>query len=188
MSDELQQTEQAPEPKKKSGWVKKTAKTALLPPVADFSDVGGVSKSVIGMVKSARRQGRVERFHDALARQGLSVEEADERAVQIRRMGRIYVGSAVVALLLVMHSPFSSVPLAQFLSALGVMAFTATRGAIAYFRVAQIRDRELYGFMDWVRGHAGDDGDGDVAPPVQELSLVDLDQDQEQDSAPERES
>lgn len=122
------------------------------PPVGDLRQIGEVGRATAAMVSKVHTKGRHESFFDALARQGLTLDDADARAVQIRRMGRIYAGTAVVALVLIACSPFSSVPLAQFLGSLAVMVMSGTKGLVSYFRVSQIRDRELYGFVEWLRG------------------------------------
>ena len=68
-------------------------------------------------------------------------------------MGWIYTCSAFVALLLIAAAPFMSAPVTQFVSALGVLLLCGARAAVAFFRAAQIRARELFGFWAWVRGH-----------------------------------
>ncbi|MEJ7745242.1 MAG: hypothetical protein WKF61_00490 [Luteimonas sp.] len=125
---------------------------ALRPPVGDLRQIGDVGRATATLVRNARASGRHESFFDALERQGMSLADADERARQIQRIGHIYAGTAAVAFVLIALAPFSSVPLAQFMGALAVMVMSGAKALVAYFRVAQVHDRQLYGFVSWVRG------------------------------------
>ena len=137
--------------KPKSGVLRKVGKVVTFP-FGDLRQVGDVGRATASLVRQAHTPGRYETFHDAMERLGLTLADADERAVQLRRMGRIYAGTAAIALLLIALAPLSSVPLAQFLGAFAVMVMSGANALVAYFRVAQIRDRALYGFVSWLRG------------------------------------
>lgn len=139
------------------------------PPVGDLRQIGDVGRATAALVRSVHAKGRHESFFEALDRQGLTLADADERGRQIRRMGHIYAGTAAVALLLIAGSPFSSVPLAQFLGAFAVMVMSGAKALVSYFRVGQIHDRELYGFVSWLRGKReayADDTNAGAAPPA----------------------
>lgn len=121
-------------------------------PLGDLSQLGQVGRRVSTMTRELHQPGRHESFMVALDRQGLTLADADERAREIRRMGWIYAGTATVALVLIALAPFMSAPLGQFFGAMGVLALCGARAVVSFFRVSQIRDRELYGFWSWVRG------------------------------------
>lgn len=143
---------------KKKSLIRSVARVTLLPPVGDFRQVGEIGRATAALVRKVHSPGRNERFYEALERQGLTLADADARGRDIRRMGHIYAGTSGVALLLIALSPFTASPIAQFVGGFAVMTMAGAKAAVAYFRVSQIRDRELYGFVGWLRGkHAAQD-------------------------------
>lgn len=100
----------------------------------------------------ARREGRQETFDEAVSRLGLGPEDLQARLSDLVRISWVYGAISAIAFAALLLAPFVKHAASQFLVSLALLVLMGARCVVTRFRIAQIRQRRLMGFFEWIRG------------------------------------
>ena len=98
---------------------------------------------------------RHEKFDDAVQRLGLTDADLIRQAKAFNSRAANWFLSAAIGLLWLAFLPTSSSPFSHALLCSGVILMSSAKAVTWRFRFCQIREQELFGFGEWLRGEAG---------------------------------
>ncbi|ARU31737.1 hypothetical protein CAP31_08620 [Sulfuriferula sp. AH1] len=98
---------------------------------------------------------RHESFNDAVDRLGLTEEDLIRQAKIFNSRAANWFLSAAIGLLWMAFLPTSNSPFSHFLLCFGIILMSSAKAVTWRFRFCQIREEQLFGFGEWLRGEAG---------------------------------
>jgi len=135
-----------------AGGAKRAAKAYAWSLTGDLDGIKNLGKRMKQRREQLKaRTYRTETFAEAVSRMKLSDAALAKRAEYLASLAFLYGLIVVVALLFLLVSPWTAHPFNQGLLSIGVIALAMTRFLSARFRVAQIRQRALFGFKEWLK-------------------------------------
>lgn len=117
----------------------------------DWREARQNAKRIYSLLKSLTgRTYREESFSEAVTRLRLSEEDLDARCRHLHALSVLFGLMAIVAGVFLALVPWSPSPINHGLMSFGVLALSVSRYLVTRFRVAQIRERKLFGFKSWL--------------------------------------